>query len=144
MLIDSQMLFSEKQAITSAVASDNYIDLGFTARNVGMGEPFYIVFFVDVAFTDTGSDSSLTVDLYGDSSTTFTPDAQMRLLTIPALAAAGSAYYVKVSPGFATDYRYLQLYYTPNNGNLTSGSVTAYVTKDIQAYTAFAKNYTIS
>ena len=142
MISDALLQFSNSQGITGAAASDSYVDLG-AARDIGTGEDLFVVSVVTVAFTDASSDSTLSVDLYADSSTSFTPDGSQRLFTIPALAAIGATFYAKISPG-QTDYRYLELYYTPNNGNLSTGSLTSFVTKDISKFKAYAKGYTIS
>jgi hypothetical protein len=143
MILDAQNLFSDAQAITAAAASTNYIDFG-AARNIGVGETLYVVVTVDVAFTDTSSDSTLTVALQGDSTTTFTPDGTQQLFIIPAVAAIGAKYVAQIAPNFASNYRYMQLYYTPNNGNLTTGSVTAAIVHGIDAVTHFADGITIS
>lgn len=143
MILDAQNLFSDAQAVTAAAASTNSIDLG-AVRNIGVGEELYVAVTVDIALTDSGSDSTVTVALEGDSTTTFTPDASQTLFTIPALAAAGQKYYARINPDFASNYRYIQLKYTPNNGNLTTGSFTAALVKNIDAFTAYADNITIS
>lgn len=144
MILDAELLFSDAQAVTAAAASTNYIDLS-QVRDIGTGEDLYIFVSVDVALTDSGSDSTVAVALEGDSTTTFTPDASTSLFTIPALAAAGSIYYAKLSPGAdALQYRYIQLKYTPANGNLTTGSFTAGIVKDIAKFKAYADNITIS
>lgn len=144
MYVDAQNLFSDAQAITAAAGSDNTIDLG-AVRDIGTGENLYLVVSVDVAFTDGSSDSTLTVAIEGDSTTTFTPDGTETAFTIPALAAAGNLYFYRLNPGSAPlAYRYIRLKYTPNNGNLTTGSLTAFLTHDIQKYTSYAKGYTIS
>ena len=144
MITDALLLFSDSQAITAATASTSYVDLG-AVRNPGVGANLYVQVSIDVAFTDSGSDSTLTVALQGDSTAgSFTPDGTQQLFIIPALAAAGNKYYARISPDFASAYRYLQLYYTPNNGNLTTGSVTASIVDGIQAEQVYAKNYTIS
>lgn len=144
MITDAQLTFSDAQAITAAAGSDNTVDLS-AVRDIGTGEPLYIVVSVDVAFTDGSSDSTLTVALEGDSTTSFTPDGTVDLFTIPALAAAGNVYYARLAPGAAPlAYRYVRLKYTPNNGNLTTGTVTASIVHDIQKFVAYAKNYTIS
>ena len=143
MILDANLLFSDAQAVTATAASTNYIDVGLP-RNIGVGEPLYVVTTVDVALTDSGSDSTVAVTLEGDSTTTFTPDASQALYTIPALAAAGSVYIARINPGLAGDYRYMQLKYTVSGGDLTTGSFTSFITKDIQAYKSYAKGYTIS
>jgi hypothetical protein len=144
MFMDSQNLFSDAQAITAAAGSTNTIDLG-AVRDIGTGQPLYVVVSVDVAFTDGSSDSTLTVALEGDSTTTITPDGTYTLFTIPALAAAGNVYYAAIPPGaLAANYQYIRLYYTPNSGNLTTGTVTAFLTTDIQKYVSYADAVTVS
>ena len=143
MYVDALLLFSDAQALTAAAASTSSVDLG-AVRNLGVGEPLYVVLVVDTALTDTGSNSTVTVDLQGDSTTTFTPDGTQTLFTIAATAAAGTTYIARVSPGLAANYRYLQLYYTMNNGDLSAGAVTTFLTHDVQAFTAYADGITIS
>lgn len=144
MILDGQLTFSDAQAVTAAAASTNSVDLG-AVRDIGTGEPLYVVVTVDVAMTDSGSDSSLAVALEGDSTTTFTPDGTDALFTIPAVAAAGNTYIARLSPGMnALKYRYIQLKYTPANGNLTTGSFSAYLTHDIQQVVNYADAITIS
>ncbi len=142
-IVDALTKFSAAQAITAAAASQSYMDLG-AARNIGVGMDLYIVVSVDVAFTDGGSFTGLDVYLYGDSTTSFTPDGKQKLFTIPEDAAIGQIYKAKISPDFASNYRYIELYYDPIGASLTAGSVTAYMAVDIPAYTSYAKNYTIS
>lgn len=144
MYVDSQLLFSDAQAVTAAAASTNSIDLG-AVRDIGTGEDLYIVCVCDVAMTDASSDSTLAVTLEGDSSSTFTPDASDALFTFAATSAAGTVKYAKLSPALASlQYRYIQLRYTPANGNLTTGSFTAFIAKDIDRYVSYADNITIS
>lgn len=149
MITDAQLIFSDAQAITSAAGSTNTIDLSLAARDIGVGEDLYIFVSVDVAFTDSGSNSTLTVALEGDSTTSFTPDGTTTLFTIPALAAAGAAYYAKLPPGIvsgsdALAYQYIRLKYTPNNGDLSTGTVTAGIVKDIQKVNNFSSGFSIS
>lgn len=129
MFMDALLLFSDAQVLTAAAASTSYIDLK-AARNIGVGEDLYVVLIVDVALTDGSSNSTVTVDLQGDSTTTITPDGTQTLFTIAALAAIGTKYVAKISPGLAAQYRYVQLYYTMNNGDLSTGSVTAFITRN--------------
>jgi hypothetical protein len=142
MYVDAALLFSDTQAVTAAAASTSSIDQG-AARDLGIGRPLYVVIVVDVAMTDGSSDSTLTVALYGDSTTTFTPDGQQSLVTIPALTAAGTKFVIPIAPEM-TSYRYLTLQYTPNNGNLTTGSFTAFITDTPQLNKVYADNITIS
>ena len=138
-------MFSDAQdlsAISTSGASTNLIDFG-SARDMGVGEQLYVVLIVDTALTDASSNSTVTVDLYADSTTSFTPDASRTLFTIAATAAAGTKYIAPIPPDVA-DYQYLELYFTMNNGDLTTGAVTAFITKDIDKFDAYPDNVTIS
>lgn len=144
MILDAQLLFSDAQAVTSAAGSTNTIDLS-AVRDIGTGEDLYVGVTVDVAMNDTGSNSTLTVALEGDSTTTFTPDATEDLFTFDAVSAAGTTKFKKLSPGSGPlQYQYIRLKYTPANGDLSAGTFTAFLTKDIQKYTSYADALTIS
>lgn len=143
MICDGLLLFSDSQTVTAAAASDSYVDAGI-ARNIGVGQDLYVVVTVDEALTDGSSDSTVDVYLYGDSSTSFTPDGKQKLFTIPALAAAGARYVAKISPDFASNYRYMELYYDVQSGNLSTGKFTASIVVNLDGYTSYAKGYTIS
>ena len=144
MYVDSQLLFSDAQPITAAAGSTNTIDLG-AVRDIGSGRPLYLVVTVDVAMTDGSSDSTVTVAIEGDSTTTITPDGTANVLTIPAVSAAGAMFIVALSPTLSPlQYQYIRLLYTPNNGNLSTGSFTAFLALDVQNYKAYADNITIS
>jgi hypothetical protein len=142
--VDAQLLFSDEQAVTSAAASTNSINLG-AVRDIGTGEDLYVVCVVDVAMADDGSNSTLAVALEGDSTTTFSPDGTQTLFTFAATSAAGTVKYAKLDPDSAPlQYQYIQLKYTPANGDLSAGKFTAFLTNNIDKYTAFADGFTIS
>ena len=144
MILDAQLEFSSAQAITAAAGSTNTVDLS-AVRDIGTGADLYLVVNVTTAFTDTGSNSTLTVAIEGDSTTSFTPDGTEDQFTIPALAAAGAVYISKLNPGSAPlQYRYIRLKYTPNNGDLSAGAVSAHLVNDVTKFVAYAKGYTIS
>lgn len=144
MYVDSQLLFCDALAITSAVGSTNTLDLS-AIRDIGSGRPLFLVVTVDVAMTDGSSNSTLAVAIEGDSTTTITPDATQDVLTIPAVSAAGAIFIVALSPTLAPlQYRYIRLKFTPANGDLTTGSFTAFLALDVQNYKSYADNITIS
>ena len=143
MFLDHQLIFSDAQALTAAAASTNYVDLS-VARDIGTGQSLYVFVSVDVALTDAGSNSTVSVDLYYDSTTTFTPDDTQRMFIIPATAAAGSLYFARINPILVTNYRYAELYYTMNNGDLTTGTVTAGIVMGVQKNFSYPDGITIS
>lgn len=143
MIHDAQGLFSDAQAITAAAASTNYIDLG-AARDIGVGQELYIVAQVDVAFTDGSSDSTLTVTIESDDNSSFSSATVVQTVgTFAALSAAGARLVARVQ-SFTTPERYIRVYYTPNNGNLTTGSVTAFLANGVDSIRTYADNTTIS
>lgn len=144
MYVDSQLLLSDAQAVTAAAASTNYIDLGLAGRNIGTGESLYVVLVVDVALTDASSDSTVEVKLEMDDNTSFSSEADLQVLfTVAATAAAGTKYIARISSNSAIE-QYVRAYYTPANGNLTTGSFTTFITKDVSDYASYANGYTIS
>jgi hypothetical protein len=142
MILDKQLEFSNAQAVTATAASTNYIDFS-AVRDMGVGQDLYVVVVCTTAMTDGSSDSTLAVALEGDSTTTFTPDYTRTLFTFAALSPVGTVKYAKLGPG-DLNLRYAQLSYTPANGNLTTGSFSAYLVQDIQQYTSYADNLVIS
>jgi hypothetical protein len=157
MIIDRELMFSNAQAITAAAASTDLVDLAplglaasaggspaNTGRNVGVGEPLYVWINVDVAMTDASSDSTLTVTLQTDTDVAFGSAASLGdLIVIPAVQAAGAKFFVKLPIANAVPYeRYIRLLYTPNNGNLSTGSFSAGIVKDIDQFTSYVSGYT--
>lgn len=145
MILDKQLEFGSAQAVTAAAASTNVIDLG-AVREIGVGEDLYIVLQVTETMADSGSDSTLTVDLQTDDNESFSSAAVIStLITLAALTPAGRTHYFKVPTGTLNAWeRYARIYYTPNNGNLSAGKFSAFITKDIQAYRSYAAGFTIS
>jgi hypothetical protein len=143
MFLDAHNLYSDEQAVTAAAASTNLIDHG-QARKMGTGKPLYIVLVVDVAMTDAGSDSTVAVTLETDDNESFTSATSVQtLFTIPATSAIGTRLVASVDPGILNE-QYSRLYYTPANGNLTTGSFTAAIVTNIEDITHYPKGYTIS
>ena len=145
MILDAELEFSSAQAVTAAAASTNYYDMGAVC-GIGVGEEIYIRVGVVTTMDDSGDDSTLAVTLETDDNTSFSSAATVAtLVTIPAVTVAGTEYYIKVPIGTTVPYeRYIRLYYTPANGNLSAGAFDAHIVKDIQKYTDYASGYSIS
>jgi len=154
MILDNDLLFSDAQAVTAAAASTNYYDtgpLGYvgatsstsppanTGRNLGTGGELYFSISVDTAMTDSGSNSTLAVTLETDDNSSFSSAATVAtLVTIPAVSAAGTKYFVKVPIATTVPYeRYLRIYYTPANGDLSAGAFTVALVKDVDNYAVY-------
>lgn len=144
MILDAQNLFSDAQAVTAAAASTNIIDLGAVRREVGTGQDVYVVVSCDVAMTDASSDSTLAVTVQSDDAAAFGSATDRQTIgTFPAVSAIGTRLIAKLQPEALVE-RYIRLYYTPANGNLSTGSFTAFLTTDADSFRAYADGITIS
>lgn len=143
MYVDAQLRYSNAQAVTAAAASTNVLDHKI-ARNLGVGQDLYLVVLCTTAMADTGSDSTLAVTLESDNDEAFgSVDKTQTIGTFAALTAAGSRLVAKLQPDMVNS-RYSRVKYTPAGGDLSGGAFTAFLTTDIDAYTSYAKGYTIS
>ena len=70
MILDTQLEFSDAQAVTATAVSTNVVDLS-SVRDIGVGEELYIRIGVVVAMTDAGSDSTIAVTLETDDAAAF-------------------------------------------------------------------------
>lgn len=142
MFLDKDLEFSTAQAVTAAAASTNYVDTaplfsGNLGRDIGVSSELYIYAVCTVAMTDSGSDSTLAVTIETDDNTSFSSATTLAtMFTFPAVSAAGTKLFWKVQPGLAYE-RYIQLRFTPANGNLTTGSFTAGFTKNIDSFKSY-------
>lgn len=145
MLFDIQNVFSSSQAITATADSTNILDLG-AVRNIGVGEELYLVLLVTVAFTDAGSDSTVTPSLQTDTTAAFGSPVTVRTFDVlAALTAINTKRMYKLEPFTEAGIfkRFIKLVYTVANGNLTTGSITAFLTKDIQAWNAYTVGFVV-
>ena len=143
MYLDAHNLFDDAAAHLTTEASTNLIDLG-AIRNIGVGEDIYFVIQVDVAFTDASSNSTMAITLETDDNASFSSATTAQTVgTFAALSAIGTRFAVKLQPDVINE-RYLRVKYTVANGDLTTGSFTAFLTNGLQAYTSYADGITIS
>lgn len=144
MFMDADLLFSDAQAVTAAAASTNYYDTGplfsgNTGRRLGVSDELYFSISVDTTMTDSGSDSTLAVTLETDDNTSFSSASTVAtLVTIPAVTTAGTKYFVRVPVATTVPYeRYIRIYFTPANGNLSAGAFTVAMVKNIDNYETY-------
>jgi hypothetical protein len=89
--------------------------------------------------TDSGSDSTIAVSLETDDNSSFSSATTVAtLVTFAALGAIGTNYMGRLPIATTVPYeRYVRLKYTTANGNLTTGSFTAGLTKDLNKYASY-------
>lgn len=152
MYVDKQAEFSDSQAVTATAISTNVMDLisnssGKNAlRDIGTGQDVYLVVQTAVAATDTSSDATLTVTLESDSTvgleTSATVHFSTAALAFAAFSPAGTVLAAVKLP--AGNYeRYLGVRYTVAAGPLTAGQFDAFLTTDVNAWRAYARNYVV-
>ena len=128
MIIDDFNTFSRVQAITGNAASADTIDLGplytgNTIRNIGVGEPHYLVLRVGQAFNTL---TSLTVDVQTDDNTSFSSATTVASVTyLLAQLTAGALLDFPDYVPQGVDERYFRLQYDVTGTNPTAGTVTA-------------------
>lgn len=146
MILDTQAEFSDSQAVTSTAISTNVMDLGATntLKDIGAGEPVYLVVQTVVAATDTGSDATLTITLESDSTADLATSATVHYstgaLAFAAFSPTGTTL-VAVRLAAGSYERYLGVRYTVANGPLTAGQFDAFLTKDYGKFLSYANNY---
>ena len=145
MIYDKENQYSDAQAVTAAAASTNLIDHQ-AARDLGVGEELYLVVHCVVAMTDAGSDSTLAVVLQTDDNVGFASASQLMAVgTFPAVSAVGTRFVVKLPAiGDNAWERFTRLLFTPANGDLSTGSFDAFLTKNPQLDKAYPSGVTIS
>lgn len=142
MYIDKEAYFSDPQTVTTGtdtgLVSEHTYDLG-VARDIGNGEPVYVVGIVTTAFTSSGSNDPLAVRLITDGDVALgSPTVLQTLFTFPAIAAAGTKKVGIIAPGHSYE-RYIGLsYLSTGDGALTAGAVKCFITSNPDVYVAHA------
>jgi hypothetical protein len=154
MILDSQLIFAWQQAITASAASvastavqpnaQGIIDLTL-ARNIGVGtDKLYLIILCTTAMTDGGSDSTVTVTLRtsataASSALTNSINTISTFTVFPALTKAGISMIQTLDP--AAYLQYLDVYFTVANGNLTTGSFSAFIVTNADLQTYYAEGF---
>jgi hypothetical protein len=120
MFVDSQLMFSDAQALTTTAVSTNIIDLS-TDRNIGKGEPMAIVLTFGV--NSGGTSPTLQVVLQTDNDVAFGSLTTIASSAVVLDAVAGDSI---VLPIGYTNERYLRLSYV-TGGTTPTATVDAYL-----------------
>lgn len=122
--------------VASSPISENVIDVGNAtniARDMGEGEPLYIVFTVTEAFVGVGATVAMNCVVSAavglGSSTTVGSIAATGVASL----TLGTQFVVRINPLVASlGLRYLGVIYTIATATTTAGKMSAYVVKDFQ------------
>jgi hypothetical protein len=161
MYIDSNLEFSNSQAVTAtAISTDVYDTLSIAAgagstgingggvtTDLGQATDLYLVVQTAVTCTDSGSDATLTITLESDSTANLATSATVHFSTgaiaFASFATAGTRLVtVKLPHGLYE--RYLGVRYTVASGPLTAGAFDAFLTTDSAGvYRAYGTNFVV-
>lgn len=160
MYVDSQIEFSDAQAVTATAISSNVYDLfsmGLgggatdvtpnTRLDIGQGtDNLYLVVNTAVTATDTGNDATLTITLESADDAGLTTNAQVHYssgaIAFASFATAGTNL-VAIRLPSALCRRYLGVRYTVASGPLTAGAFDAFVTPTLQQNRIYKSGFTV-
>lgn len=145
MFLDSQLLFSDAQAVTADAASTNYVDLGVTGRGLFEGEPMAVVLQIDVAADGTTTDETYEFQVETDDDSAFGSPTDLLAHSIGYAALTAGSLHVLPVPVNSAFERYVRVYYNVG-GTSPSVTVTAFLQplSMVYKYRAYADNITIS
>lgn len=146
MYVDKYAEFADNQAVTATAISTNVMDLNpafklNTGVDIGTGEDVYLVLQCDTAATAAGA-ATMVVTLESSAAaglTSSTIHYTSATYALTDMTAGKTLAAVKLPSG--TYLRYLGVRFTVATGPLTAGAFSAFLTKDIEAYRAYARNY---
>ena len=141
MIIDTQALFSDDQAVTATAVSSNIIDLGATGtvvggssalgRDIGKGTPIELLIQWTAAATAAGAATG-TVDLETDDNSSFSSATTLATTGAIGKATLVAGHQMKIHYMPRGAERYIRLNYTVATGPLTAGAVTAGIVAGVQ------------
>lgn len=144
MILDTQETFSEGQSIASAtgdVVSTNVYDTG-AAHDVGIGEPLYLYGRIGTAVAGAGA--TVQAVLQTDDNSGFSTPREFPItgeLAPAALGANVEMFKYRLPVGLE---RYLRVVYRVAGAATTAGTVSAYITKDVQANVPYASGFSVA
>ena len=146
MILDKLNEFADATALNTGAAGGyligNQIDLGLNDRDVGNGEPLYLVIQVDTAIT-AGASGTVAFSLASDATSVIDPAASTKHLTTPVFTvgagiAAGTVLYAGAIPSEGNAYeQFLGIVQTTGVAAVTAGAVSAFLVRDVAKWKAY-------
>lgn len=150
MILDAQNKFADAQTVTTnsesgvGVVSEHTIDLSAAGRDIGNGQPLFVVVEVTTAVASSGDNEDMDIYLITDDDAALgSPTVLQKLCTVPRSSAAGVKVFGIIAPGH-TYLRYIGLKFMSTDGAFTAGAYDAYLTLNPDIATSYADNVTIS
>ena len=124
MILDNELFFSDKQAVTADAASTNALDLG--AAGDAVGQELTIRAVVTTTFATL---TSLTIKVQTSANNSDWSDVVLSpAIAVASLVKGAEVFTVRVPKGLK---RYVRLYYDVTGSNATAGKISAFMSKDI-------------
>ncbi len=146
MILDTFNEFCDATALNTGAAASyllgNQIDLGAVPRDIGVGEPLYLVIQVATAITAAAT-GTLQLHLASDAAAAMTPATATKHFSTTALdaaagIAAGTVLAVVAVPMEGPVYeRYLGIVQTTGVAAMTAGAINAFLTRDVAKWKAY-------
>lgn len=151
MILDVRNRFCWATSVAAAAGTSllgDVIDLGTAARDIGNGQPLYLVITVDTEIITAGAAGVIQFFLASDAQAAIATDGSATIhLSSPAivtddagangaLASAGSTVLVAALPMGATYEQYLGILSTVTTTEVTAGKINAFLTADPHGWVA--------
>jgi hypothetical protein len=135
MIIDSTLEFADGEDIsqvTGTYLATNQVDLGVAGRDIGNGEPLYLVIQIDTAVS--GTSSTIQFRLRSDDSAAIHATTSSGHIDTGAIAeavlVAGKTYVLPLPVEGTTYERYLGLQAIVGTATTSAGTYSAFLTRD--------------
>lgn len=146
MIMDSRLEFADAASVAAAAGTanlTNQIDTGSVVRDLGNGEPIYLVVTVDTSIVTGGSAGTIAYQLVSDDTASIATNGTQTVhavsksfvtgstATLAAGTAAGAVAWVIALPQGIAYERYLGVQAVIGTTTTTAGKVNAFLTKDL-------------
>lgn len=144
MILDERTEFGDAFSLVGTAASvyvlGDYLDLGAapTTRDIGAGEPLYLVIQIDTAVEASGGAANVTFKLVSDSVATLdsSPTTHYSSGAIAKGTLVAGYQVVAVALPQGVYERYVGVTFTPDTNNTTAGKANAFLTRTPAKWTA--------
>lgn len=151
MILDERNEFADAVSVAAAAGTaliGDVIDLGASARDMGAGEPLYLVITTDTEIITGGSAGTIKFQLASDSTADLATSATVHLDTgtlvtddsaaNDARLNAGGVIFIGQLPQGALYERYLGILAVIATTTVTAGKINAFLTHDVANWRAYA------
>lgn len=140
-MMDNNLVLSDAQAVTATASSTKSLDWATATREIGDGKSLELIVTVQTTCLASGGASNVTFSLDDSAdNSSFAVVLQTIAIAKASLVAGFEALRIRLPAGLR---RYIQVTYTVDTNNLTSGAFNAWVAIDRQNNVARPSGFTI-